>query len=111
MIYYNAADFLEYFDSEKVFDEESGLLEYTIKSEEKIALIIYLNVYEGTVCCSLLSPKGIVLVDFAMHRITSISCDKNKPGFIRFLFFKNEKIDPMLIVMIKPSIELSFDLG
>ncbi len=107
---YDHLDFLENFDIEHVIDEEAGIYSYDVTSKEGFTLHVYMITCEDTVCFTLSSKEGLTLVDLGLHNITSIVCDKSKPGIVRFLFYQADKKVPIVTAFIKPTIALSFDI-
>jgi len=106
---YDRIEFLEFFDTEKILDEEAGLFEYYVTSPEGITFDVYINLYECTICFTLTSKDNTDLVDFAFHNMHTVVCDTNKPGSIYFLFYQEGKEDPVVTALIKPVIALSLN--
>jgi hypothetical protein len=110
MNFYDRIDFLEFFDTERIIDEEPGIIEYKIASSEGVTLKISMITCEGRVNFTLISKAGIELIAFGFDDIAYITCDKNKPGLIRFLFYREGKEEePVVTVLVKPTISLSLN--
>ncbi|HZW61014.1 MAG TPA: hypothetical protein VFF04_02210 [Candidatus Babeliales bacterium] len=105
---FNRIDFLEWFDTEEVVDQEAGYVRYIVSSDENITLSIFMNIHEDFISCSLDSPRHSLL-GFILQGISHIKCYKDKPGIVQFLFYEDGKEHPILKINIHPSIYLDFD--
>ena len=110
MLYYDPIDLLEHFDTERVLDEEAGIFEYTVISIDKLKLTLQMNVYEDTAFFTLTSKDDFNIIDFGLENITTVRCDKNNPGIVRFLFYKENEEHPVVTAYIKPRVSLFLDI-
>ncbi len=101
---YDVTDFLEHFDLQECIYEEEQWDRYTI------ALQRYNTQLEVTLMLVAESVRFTVgsVIDFKVHNIASIKCDKDRPNDIRFLFYKKGQENPFIIVQIKPFVSLIF---
>ncbi len=108
--FYDRSNFLEYFDKEKIIDTEAGIYSYEAGSNEGLVLSVFIIINEGTICLTLRSKEGAILLDFALNNIQSIICNKDMSNVIRCLFYNENKENPIVTAMIKPNISLTLDL-
>ncbi|MCY7478755.1 hypothetical protein [Paenibacillus larvae] len=104
-IKYNAHSILELFNSEPiVIDSEAEIYKYQINDKAGFELILYFSVYDQNVTVRL-EHKGLEnpIFDVEIKNVKEIKADREK-----LVFFKQEKYEPAIQVIISPSFMLDF---
>lgn len=107
---YEDIDFLEFFDIIEDVNMETGYVEYSVTSPDNITLIIFMNVYEGGAYFKLKVKEKFNFMTFELHNITSIVCERSRSDLVRFLFHSGDRVEPILIVIVKPALELILNI-
>ncbi|HZW61015.1 MAG TPA: hypothetical protein VFF04_02215 [Candidatus Babeliales bacterium] len=106
---FNRIEFLEWFDTEEVKDEEAGYVDYSV-TQDDIKLSISMNIYEDWVCFTEEYRNQQTLFDFMLPNISHIKCYKDRVGLIQFLFYQYKKEQLTVILNLKPFISITLKL-
>jgi len=109
--------FLEFFDYERIIEEDALDLEYVINLEEGFIFKLHVQIFDGYASITLNHNKlDVFIFNIAVNCVRTISCDESFLYFYKedkegFLYKEQKLIEPFLIVRIKPSVSFVSDVG
>ncbi|MCX5921774.1 MAG: hypothetical protein NTX86_00380 [Candidatus Dependentiae bacterium] len=113
-------EFLEFFDTEKILDEEIGSVRYTIRLEHDFSFEIYVLAIDKYMSITLYHSKlSHVIFNIGFHEIDKIRLEKTPNATFLVLYKEDpEKFpyhdettrEPYLKIMIKPSVAIQLSL-
>lgn len=110
-IIYTRYEFLEFFDHEKVIDEEAGQIEYSLLVAPDFLFTLYVSVYDEYASVTFSHNKWITpIFDIGIKHIEKIEFDQKTKGQLILNFYKEESFEPVLSVMLKPTVHLQYSI-
>jgi len=122
MQFFERHEFLEFFDEEKILDEELGWYNYSVRLEQNLLLEVSFMVAESTFSLTLKhqnSERQIIGISFNRYSVDRLTLEKSKNFTVLFLY----KIDfdvypyrdkgtrvPDYSFVIKPSFSMDLNL-
>lgn len=104
-------EFLEFFDNEKIIDEEAGQIEYSLLVAPDFLFTLYVGLYDDFASVTFSYNKWpMPIFDIGLERIDKIELDRKKQDYVMLNFYKEEGFEPVLSVMLKPTVQLQYSI-
>ena len=109
---YNRFEFLEFFDNERIVDPEVETVRYSISIDEVFIFELYISPYDGYASITLNYNKWEKFIfNIDIRNSGEIKLDKQKKDYAFLGFYRDESINSILIVPLKPTISLSYSIN
>lgn len=109
-IAYTRFELQEFFDDERIIDEQVQLFEYSL-SKDSFVFKLYLNIYDEFASATLLYDKwDKPIYNIGLEAITKVEMSQYKPDIPVLKFYRENLHDPILFIMLKPTISFQVSL-
>lgn len=109
-IAYKRLELLEFFDNERIIDNEAESVEYSL-SLDGFLFKLYLAAYDEFSSATLLYGKwDNPIYNIGLNKIIKVEIVQFKPGISSLKFYRENLSDPVLSIMFKPTISFQVSL-